>query len=58
MGVTRKMLSVSSLGMIDFRSAKDKTVRNTRKQLKLQRKMARSLKLQEGEAIVFGTGVE
>ena len=38
MGITRKMLSVSTAGAIDYRSAKDKTVRNTRKLVKMEKK--------------------
>ena len=48
MGLTRKMMSVSTLGMVDFRSDKERiaaytraTKRNTKKQLKLAKKMAK-----------------
>ena len=54
MGITRKMLSVSTLGAVDYRSAKDKTVRNTRKALREQRRQTAALKRLLDEAVSDG----
>jgi hypothetical protein len=44
MGMTRKFLSLNTLGLIDYRSAKDKAAMNTRKTKKAAKKTARHTK--------------
>lgn len=46
MGITRKMLSVSTLGLVDFRSDKERTAAYTKEQAKQARKQTKLLKQQ------------
>jgi len=39
MGVTRKLLSLSTYGLIDFRSDKERIARSARKSSKVQQKL-------------------
>jgi hypothetical protein len=40
MGITRKVLSVSTLGLVDFRSDKERTARSSRRSAKYLRRQA------------------
>jgi hypothetical protein len=46
MGATRKLLSMCTLGLVDFRSDKERIARSTRKQAKLLREQNEILKQQ------------
>jgi hypothetical protein len=46
MGVTRKTLSVFSLGLIDFRSDKERIARSTRRSAKELKKQTKLMKQQ------------
>lgn len=49
MGVTRKLASTSTLGLIDFRSDKERIARNTKKTYKLEKQKAKDeRKAEEG----------
>jgi hypothetical protein len=46
MGFTRKVMSVCSMGLIDFRSDKERTASYTRRGARAQRKQVRLIKQQ------------
>ncbi|MFE4451386.1 hypothetical protein [Streptomyces sp. NPDC056796] len=51
MGITRKLMSVSTLGLVDFRSDKERTAsytNTTKKQSKKQTKLLKQIAKQQG----------
>jgi hypothetical protein len=46
MGITRKLLSVSTLGLVDYRSDKERTAAYTKAQAKQSKKQTKILKEQ------------
>lgn len=53
MGVTRKLMSLSSLGLVDFRSDKERIARSTRRTDKAVRAQTKTVRAQQREAPAF-----